>query len=882
MSTVEATIQELDAELRDELSGYASDTPFESGFGSTGVNEDVSNIVFVDNVTIVEEAKKAKFTQWLHDNVFAKVRARARAPRAPSSRPSLRAPRAARRTPRPPLTSPHPHAPPQVGAILPNGIELPMGEDGKSLGYAFISYTTPAVAARAARELEKVALSRGGTPMTALTLDELRTLVARGAPAPAAPLDVEDASDDSYWLVDDQCRDEFVLRYSNTEKDRAGEEEKHETEVVWANTRGAPALDYAGERFKAMGRTWAESFVRWSPRGTYLATVHEGIVDRDGRTARAGVKLWHGKGFREGRRLEHGAHIHQTAHERGKDGKEWVATPVNDILWSPDEVRCGRARGQTRPAPRSRSPALPNAAPPPPPQRFICTWTGYPNNRNADRAFVVWDARTGKEVRKFKQAEQADAAHKFSWSPDSRFLARVVTKIDAEKRTGGAVASEFVEIYEAPLFRLLEDRSTRAPGARELAWCPRRHNILSWWTPEVADGPTTVSFLRVLPAAAPGGASTREYAKQVNQYLVQDVQVRWAPQGDYCAIVAEMLTKAQKAKMKKATGGKMLAGGAGGKMASAGYEVKVLRFKNKQGDPPIDELEIKERVVQFAWCVGRARDASRARPAGRVLTPALPSSLPPSPPCPPHPREPHAARFAVLVGDTSRLSVQFFSLGGDRGISKTHELKDQPVSALHWSPRGEVLLLTGLGMALGGHLCFYDAKEHKVLAEAAHEAANGVAWDPSGRMVATTKTRPMGKMQHAREAVSNGYTLWTFQGAKVHAADRPKVWQFAWRPRPDALLSDEELRDVRSSLRKFVERYQDEDKARIARRMLLARLRKRKALEDFRGMLAERQQEWEDNREVREALGLAHEDAGAEVLSEDVEIFLGETVSTVA
>ena len=231
---------------------------------------------------------------------------------------------------------------PQVGTLVPDGIEMPM-KDGMSQGFAFVTFTTPAVAKRAVAALEKVVLHKNFPPLTAVTLDELRTLVDARAPAPAPLIAVEDAADASYWLVDDQCRDEFVLRYSNTEKDRAGEDEKHETEVVWANTRGAPALDYAGERFKAMGRNWTESFTRWSPRGTYLATVHEGIVDR-GRTVRAGVKLWYGKGFREGRRLEHGAHIHVPAGERGKDGKEWEPTPVNDILWSPDEVR-RRARG---------------------------------------------------------------------------------------------------------------------------------------------------------------------------------------------------------------------------------------------------------------------------------------------------------------------------------------------------------------------------------------------------------------------------------------------------------------------------------------------------------------------------------------------------------
>ena len=181
-----------------------------------------------------------------------------------------------------------------------------------------------------------------------------------------------------------------------------------------------------------------------------------------------------------------------------------------------------------------------------------------------------------------------------------------------------------------------------------------------------------------------------------------------------------------------------------------------------------------------------------------------------------------------------------------------------------------------------------------MLAESAHEAANAVAWDPSGRMVATIKTRPMGKMQHAREAQSNGYMLWSFQGAKVHAADKPKLWQFMWRPRPEALLSDEELRDVKANLRKFVERYQGEDKARIARKALLARLRKRKALDEFRALKNERSIEREREKEnrliQREALNLGELEVGDGtqgregdiLLEETYEILLSEIVTSVA
>ena len=48
---------------------------------------------------------------------------------------------------------------------------------------------------------------------------------------------------DSYWLFDDQCRDEYVLRYAvqgAKKVDGKGYLDVHETEVAWANVRGGP------------------------------------------------------------------------------------------------------------------------------------------------------------------------------------------------------------------------------------------------------------------------------------------------------------------------------------------------------------------------------------------------------------------------------------------------------------------------------------------------------------------------------------------------------------------------------------------------------------------------------------------------------------------
>ena len=65
-----------------------------------------------------------------------------------------------------------------------------------------------------------------------------------------------------------------------------------------------------------------------------------------------------------------------------------------------------------------------------------------------------------------------------------------------------------------------------------------------------------------------------------------------------------------------------------------------------------------------------------------------------------------------------------------------------------------------------------------------------------GRLLATFKTRAIEGLHHVRESVTNGYKLWTFQGGRVHEADKPKLFQFLWRPRPAELLTDEEAEGV--------------------------------------------------------------------------------------
>lgn len=77
-------------------------------------------------------------------------------------------------------------------------------------------------------------------------------------------------------MMDRRGRDQFVVRYGD------------ETEVHWNDAQRAQAEEVYKRSF------WTESFVVWSPHGSYLATVH-----------RQGVAIWGGPSFSRLHRFSH-------------------------------------------------------------------------------------------------------------------------------------------------------------------------------------------------------------------------------------------------------------------------------------------------------------------------------------------------------------------------------------------------------------------------------------------------------------------------------------------------------------------------------------------------------------------------------------------------
>jgi translation initiation factor 3 subunit B len=247
----------------------------------------------------------------------------------------------------------------------------------------------------------------------------------------------------------------------------------------------------------------------------------------------------------------------------------------------------------------------------------------------------------------------------------------------------------------------------------------------------------------------------REEVRAKNLFSVADVRMAWHPQGDYLAVRVEKWTKTRKS-------------------TTTNLELFSIRQKNI----PVDMFELpnkSEKIKGLAW-------------------------------------EPHGHRFALIHGpDPQRPSVSLYSMkdaktGSVGGVHHIHTVGGRVCSSLHWSPTGRFLLLAGLKQ--NGKLEWWDADEVSVVGAGEHLMATEVSWDPSGRYVVTSVT--------AVNQMENGFQVWSFCGQLLYKVSKDRFFGFAWRPRPECLLSKEKLLEITKNLKKYSKRFEEEDEKLLA------------------------------------------------------------------
>jgi translation initiation factor 3 subunit B len=239
---------------------------------------------------------------------------------------------------------------------------------------------------------------------------------------------------------------------------------------------------------------WTESFVQWSPLGTYLTSIHA-----------QGVQLWGGASWKRIRRFAH-PFVNLVDYSPGENYL---------VTWSNKPIQ------------------IPDVIPP-----------NYPLTADEDgKHFIIWDIKTGKVIRSFASIETPETADKgrkkiswpsFKWSSDDKYVARVVP-------------GQAVQVYQTPEMTLLGKKSIKIDGVVDFEWQPaipvtgkgkpQTEQLFAYWTPEV-NNQTARAGLMSIPS--------KEIVRTRNLVNVSDCKLHWQSEGKYLCVKVDRHTKTKK------------------------------------------------------------------------------------------------------------------------------------------------------------------------------------------------------------------------------------------------------------------------------------------------------------------------------------------------
>ena len=253
--------------------------------------------------------------------------------------------------------------------------------------------------------------------------------------------------------------------------------------VFWNNERDPPE--------NIVDRpNWTESFVQWSPLGTWLTSVHM-----------QGVQLWGGPRWERLGRFPHPF--------------------VNLLAFSPNE-------------------------------KYLVTWSGRPISipdeghpvlslDDDGKNYVIWDTATCKPIRSFANLDIPGDPEKqrklpwpaFKWSSDDKYVARL---------TQGSSIS----VYELPRMNLHDKASIKIDGVMDFEWAPAKpqrdgvkgyEQLFCYWTPEIGSNPAKVGLMSI---------PSKQIVRTLNLFSVTDAKLHWQSDAAYLCVKVDRHSKSKK------------------------------------------------------------------------------------------------------------------------------------------------------------------------------------------------------------------------------------------------------------------------------------------------------------------------------------------------
>ncbi|RSL92779.1 Eukaryotic translation initiation factor 3 subunit B [Fusarium oligoseptatum] len=345
-----------------------------------------------------------------------------------------------------------------VGKTREDLVHMPMGDNGKSLRFAFVEYSSPAEAAAATRQLDLVPLDKKHT----LRVNKFTDIERYGR---------EGRVDETYQPPHiDEFTEKEHLRWFL--KDPSGRGDQPENIV---------------ER-----QHWTETFVQWSPLGTYLTSVHA-----------QGVQLWGGQSWSRQARFAH-PFVNLVAFS---PGEKYIVTWSNRPISIPDE--------------------------------------GHPALSVDDHGknYVIWDIATATPLRSFAnldapKSEEGKPPPKmqwpaFKWSADDKYVARLTQ-------------GQSISVYELPRMNLLDKTSIKIEGVMDFDWAPSTpkrdsvktyEQLFCYWTPEIGSNPAKVGLMSI---------PSKQVVRSLNLFSVSDAKLHWQSEAAYLCVKVDRHSKSKK------------------------------------------------------------------------------------------------------------------------------------------------------------------------------------------------------------------------------------------------------------------------------------------------------------------------------------------------
>jgi len=220
----------------------------------------------------------------------------------------------------------------------------PTDDDGKTKGYIFLEFSSPENAEQAVQAMNNYKLDKTHTFLVNLFTDFEKYEDISDDWEEPTPKPYQDQGNLREWLLEPDAADQYSVIYEGGE-------------VVSIFSNGIPDAVEVKTR-----KNWTETYVKWSPLGTYLATCHS-----------KGIALWGGQDFHQLQKFAH--------------------TGVEYIDFSPCE-------------------------------KYLVTFSPRASTSDEPTAIVIWDTRTGARKRAF-HADDPPMLPAFKWSHDDKFFARM-------------------------------------------------------------------------------------------------------------------------------------------------------------------------------------------------------------------------------------------------------------------------------------------------------------------------------------------------------------------------------------------------------------------------------------------------------------------------